>query len=353
MALIELKNLSIRGVASCVPKNETSNIDYNYISQTERDLFIKTTGIAKRRVAPQHISTGDLLYSAAKELLNSLKWSNDEVDAIITITQSPDYFIPGTAVMLQNKLSLKKTTIAFDVNLGCSGYVYGLFIAGNLMQSGNIKKVILCVGDKSSSSTCEQDKSTYPLFGDAGSATAIEYDSDAKESYFNLMTDGSGHEAIMISDGGSRNGIRKETFELKEVAPGVIRAGRHLQLNGVEIFNFAVREVPNAIKELYEFAGKLLENTDYFVLHQANKFINESVRKKMKSVPAEKFLYSIESFGNTSSASIPLTMTENFKNIENGKTNELCLCGFGVGFSWGACIVNAEKTVFLPLIEIE
>ena len=353
MALVRINHIALRGVAATVPSLELNNSDYDRISVQDRLLFIKTTGIEKRRVAASHISTGDMCYHASISLLKKMEWAPEEIDAIITVTQSPDHFIPGTAVILQNRLGIKKSCVAFDINLGCSGYVYGLYVLGSLMQSGNIRKALLCAGDKSTLSTSYEDKSTYPLFGDAGSATALEYDLDAEPMWFNLHSDGGGQDAITILDGGSRNGVSEDTFKLKEVAPGIKRARRHLQLNGVEVFNFALREVPSSIITLYEFSEKSMEKTDYFFFHQANKLINESVRKKLKNISPEQFPYSIQQFGNTSSASVPLTMVNALTSNNSRENLELCLCGFGVGFSWASCVISTKNLVCVPLIELD
>ncbi|MFN6037190.1 MAG: 3-oxoacyl-[acyl-carrier-protein] synthase III C-terminal domain-containing protein, partial [Bacteroidota bacterium] len=157
----------------------------------------------------------------------------------------------------------------------------------------------------------------------------------------------------MIPDGGSRNGVSEETFNLKEVSPGIKRAGRHLQLNGADVFNFALREVPSSIKALYKFSEREIDQTDFFVFHQANKLINESIRKKLGIMNDRKFPYSISKFGNTSSASIPLTLIDNFFDFDFDKEKEFCLCGFGVGLSWASCIFQSSDLIFLPLIELE
>lgn len=352
MSFITVHNVSLRGVSAAVPSIKYSNLEYNHISMEERELFIKTTGIKERRVAPQGMSTSDMCYEPAKQLIEKLNWNKEEVDVVIMVTQSPDYFIPGSAVILQDRLGLKKSCLAFDINLGCSGYVYGLYVLGNLLSSGQLKKGLLLVGDKSTVSTAFTDKSAYPLFGDAGSATALEFDEKASAMYFNLASDGSGKDAINIEHGGSRNGIQKDTFDLIEIEPGIAREKRHLKLNGIEIFNFALREVAPNINELYTKSNQSMSETDYFVFHQANKLINESVRKKLKITDTSKVLYSLENFGNTSSASIPLTLiTEAANNISSKKCN-LCLCGFGVGYSWGSVLMNTDPFICLPLIEL-
>lgn len=353
MSFVTVHNISLRGVAAAVPTQVYHNLDYDHISVEERELFIKTTGIKERRIAKEGMSTSDMCYEPAKQLIEKLNWNKDEIDVVIMVTQSPDYFIPGSAVILQHRLGLKKSCLAFDINLGCSGYVYGLYVLGNLMSSGQLKKGLLLVGDKSTVSTSYTDKSAFPLFGDAGSATALEYDTTSEVMYFNLASDGSGKDAINIEHGGSRNGIKKDTFELIEIEPGISREKRHLKLNGIDIFNFALREVSPNITELYQKAEKQFSDTDYFIFHQANKLINESVRKKLKITDLSKVLYSLEKYGNTSSASIPLTMITEARESLVTKTNHLCLCGFGVGYSWGSAFIKTSNLVCLPLIELE
>ncbi|MES2762996.1 MAG: ketoacyl-ACP synthase III [Bacteroidota bacterium] len=352
MSFVTVNNVTIKGVAACVPTHVYNNLSYEHVTEPERELFIKTTGIKERRVADNNTSTSDMCYEPAKQLIEKLNWDKNDIDVVIMVTQSPDYFIPGSAVILQDRLGLKKSCLAFDINLGCSGYVYGLYVIGNLLSSGQLKKGLLLVGDKSTVSTSYTDKSAYPLFGDAGSATALEFDTSAKTTYFNLSSDGSGKDAIIIEHGGSRHGIQDDTFTLVDIEPGVQRAKRHLKLDGIDIFNFALREVPSNVNELYNLAQKNIADTDYFVFHQANKLINESVRKKLKITDTSKVPYSINQFGNTSSASIPLTMVTQLHDQLSKQKQTLCLSGFGVGYSWGSAIVDLENIICLPLIEI-
>lgn len=352
MSFVTVDNVSLKGMAAGVPSTVYSNLNYEHITLPERELFIKTTGIRERRVAGEHQSTSDMCYEPAKQLIEKLQWNKDDIDVIIVVTQSPDYFIPGSAVILQDRLGFKKSCLAFDINLGCSGYVYGMYVLCNLMSSGQLKKGLLMVGDKSTVSTAYTDKSAYPLFGDAGSATAFEYEPGAETMYFNLASDGSGKDAINIEHGGSRNGIKDDTFTLVEVEPGIAREKRHLKLDGIGIFNFALKEVTPNVNELYAKAHQSIGDTDLFVFHQANKLINESVRKKLKITEVNKVLYSLEKYGNTSSASIPLTMITEASAMLEEKSLTLCLCGFGVGFSWGSALIKTKNIVCLPLIEL-
>lgn len=351
MALITLHQVSVRSISAAVPTQKVYTKDYNYISETERQLFIKNVGIEERRAAPAPITAADLCYHSTLQILSALSWPKESIDALIFITQSPDYFIPASSIILQHRLGLSKNTIAFDINLGCSGYVYGLYVLGSLLQAGQIKRAILLAGDKSTLSVCYKDKSTYPLFGDAGSATALEYNPNAEPLYFNLQSDGSGEDAIKIPHGGSRFHIQPDTFDEIEIEPGIIRSKRHLQLRGTDIFNFALREVSPNVDKLLEYSNTAKESIDYFIFHQANWFMNESVRKKLK-IPKEKVPYSIHQFGNTSSASIPLTIVTKLKDaFHTPKT--ILLSGFGVGFSWASAIIKTNTMLINPLLEIE
>lgn len=351
MALFQIKNTKISGIAACLPKNEYNNRDYSWIPLEERELLIKTTGIEKRRVAEKGVTTSDLCYIAAEKLIQELNWNKNEIDILIFVSQSRDYPIPCTSVILQDRLGLSKKTLAFDVPLGCSGYIYGMAIMGSLLSSGIMKKGILMTGDISTINCSYNDKSTYPLFGDAGTVTAIEYSEQSNTQYYNLGSDGSGWEAISVLDGGIRNYVTKSSLDEKEIAPGVNRSKIQLQLNGIDVFNFSLREVSPNITELLSSSNKPIEGIDYFIFHQANMLINESIRKKLR-IQKEKVPYSIHKFGNTSSASIPLTMISEIRDELMNKELELVLCGFGVGLSWGSIYFKTDKIICPQLIEI-
>lgn len=346
-----VKNISIRGLSACVPNHIERTMDYTWISEEERKMFAKNTGVEERRVADQETTTADLCETAANALLRKLQWEPGSIDAIVLVSQSADYILPASAIILQDKLGLKKTTLAFDINLGCSGYVYGLFVLSSIMSSGTCKRALLLAGDKSTLATNFKDKSTYPLFGDAGTATALEYDPKAEPMYFNLFSDGSGYRSIMIEDGACRNHISERTFEMKKIEEGIERAPKHLILDGIEVFNFALREAAPSVQKLIEESGVKAELIDYFIFHQANKLINESMRKKAK-IDAAKVPYSIQKYGNTSSASVPLTMLHGIKDELEQKPLHLLLSGFGVGFSWANCIVKTDRVVCTDILEV-
>lgn len=349
MALFSVTGMRISGIAAAVPKSVESNYEYARLSEQERNLLVKTTGVAQRHVATEGQTTSDLCYASAEELISKLHWDRSEIDLVVFVSQSPDYFLPATSIVLQGKLGLSKSAAAFDISLGCSGYVYGLSVIGSMMNTGGFRKALLLAGDISTCGITPKDKSTWPLFGDAGTATAIEYDSQSK-SYFNLRSDGTGYEAIIIPDGGLRNPLSDKTFIDEEAEPGVVRNRRNLWLNGLDVFNFSVREAPPSITELLNYAGLNCDIPDYYILHQANKLMLETIRKKLK-LPIEKVPYSLAEYGNTSSASIPLTIVSQLKD-QTGVHQKWLLSGFGVGLSWAAAYTETDNIVCPPVIKI-
>jgi len=343
MALFELNNIAIKGIAACVPTTKLANRDFPYHNELENKQFIKTTGIEYRRIVDEHTTASDLCLKSAEALLNKLAWNREEVKVLVFISQTPDYKIPCTATILQHKLGLGKSCLAFDVNLGCSGYVYGLSIVGSLLEK--IKgKALLLVGDASSTCISQQDKSTAPLFSDAGSATLMEYDCLAKPMYFNLQSDGAGYDAIISKDGGARNPIGDTSFDLN---PETGRRDVDMFLDGIKVFNFSRREVVPNMEELMLHYDLKKAEIDFFVFHQANKFMNDSIAKKL-SLDDNKVPQSLRLFGNTGAASIPVTIAD---QVKKGKSLQLILSGFGVGLSWGSCALELEDALILPIIE--
>jgi 3-oxoacyl-[acyl-carrier-protein] synthase-3 len=351
MAFLTLNNISIKGIAATVPASFEKNMDYDWISIPEREMLVKTTGIEKRHIASENICTSDMCMASAEKLISDLKIDKNEIEILIFVSQSPDYFLPATSIILQDKLGLKKTTLAFDIQLGCSGYVYGLSVIGSLMANGKLKKGLLLVGDKSSFSQSKKDKSTYPIFSDAGTATLLEYDENAAPMYFNLQSDGSGHKAIIIPDGGVRSPWTEESNKVVKIEEGIERSRRNLHLDGVEVFNFSIREAPVNVRDLLEKTGTTIDDYDYFIFHQANKLMNETIRKKLK-LPIEKVPYSLPEFGNTSSASIPLTIVSQIGESLKDKKSKMVFSAFGVGLSWASMTISLDHIHCPKLIMI-
>jgi 3-oxoacyl-[acyl-carrier-protein] synthase-3 len=348
MAFFNIPNIRINGISSVVPKKTIYNKDYDYVTEVERNFLIKTTGIEEKRHAEPGTTTIDFGEKAANELLDKLGWKKDEIDILVLVTQSRDYYLPASAIILQNRLGLSTSCMSFDIGLGCSGYVYGLSVIAQFLQNGQLKKGLLVCGDVSTISTNYEDKSTYPLFGDAGTATAISFEEGAEGIPFNLENDGKGYEAIIIRDGGAKNQINDETTVVKNYGPGINHTAKDLELNGLDVFSFSVKEPPKNITQLLEYTNQTKEEIDYFIFHQANKLIIDTIRKKLK-VDADKVPFSLTKYGNTSSASIPLTICDQLSDTSQNK--KMLFCGFGVGLSWGSCIINTKDIICLKPIE--
>lgn len=352
MAIFEIPDVRIAGISACVPKKTSSNHDYNWITKKERDLLIRTIGVETRHLAEPGQAASDLCMEAADKLLDSLGWEHGEINLLIFVSQSRDYLIPSTSAILQDRMKLPKTCITLDINLGCSGYVYGLSVIGSMMKTTGIQKALLLVGDISTITTAYRDKSTFPLFGDSGTATALELKPGYPSMQFNLQTDGSGYEAIIIYDGGVRNLTSKKSFNVKKYGEGIYRNRLQTALNGIEVFNFSLREVVPNIKTTLKHYNHSLDEFDFLLFHQANRLINETLRKMLKVNP-ERVPYSLKDFGNTSCSSIPLTMVSQIRDVLQNKTQKLLLSAFGIGLSWGCALIETDCIVVPELTEQE
>jgi len=352
MAFLDIPNIKVSGISACVPNHKDENSSYP-LEKDDRQKLISSIGVEKKRISDKNVCSSDLCFKAADILLKELKWDTEDIDCLVFVSQTPDYILPATSCILQERLGLKIECLTFDISLGCSGWIYGLSTISSIVFSGqgNIKKALLLVGDTISKMSSQLDKSTWPLFGDAGTATAIEYSTNNEDRIkFHLATDGSGANAINIKDGGYRNIFSAESLQINEFGDGIKRTNLELDLNGMDVFSFAISQAPKSVATLIERFGLKKESIDYFTFHQANLFLNEKVRKKLK-LEQEKVPYSLSNFGNTSGASIPLTMvTELNESLRNKKLNHIC-CGFGVGLSWGSVYFSTNKIVCPDFIE--
>jgi 3-oxoacyl-[acyl-carrier-protein] synthase-3 len=349
MAFLDINNVSICGISASAPRTrEAVEAVYKWGGV---DNFLSTTGIRARRKASLEVTASDLCYAAAEKLIEELKWDKSEIDALVFVTQTPDYILPATSPILQSKLGLSKDCYTLDISLGCSGWVYALSAIAALMQNGTIRKGLLLAGDTILKMCSPEDKSTYPLFGDAGTATALVYDPSSAGLKFNLNSDGAGYETIIIRDGGYRNQPTTESFVQQSHGEGIERSNMNLELDGMNVFSFGISKAPKSVKGLIEKFGIDKESVDLFTFHQANMFMNESIRKKLK-IESEKVPYCMDEFGNTSCASIPLTLvTRRREQLISKKLNHIA-CGFGVGLSWGSVYFETDNITVPELVEI-
>lgn len=350
MAFLKIKNVKIKGISACVPSNFEKSADYSLMTVEEIIKFISSTGIEKRHVAKKSECSSDLCYEAAEKLIADLDWQKDEIGLLVFATHTGDYKIPSTSCLLQHRLGLSKHIMAFDINHGCTGFVYGLSIIANLLNAGSIKKGLLLVGNTQSKNVSFEDKSTYPIFGDAGTATALEFSEDCfDEMEFNFITDAANSQSVYIPDGGYRNPITADSLKVESFEEGIKRNRTHLKMDGADVFSTAIKLVPESINELFSHYGIEKDKVDYLVMHQANKFLCEKIRKKLKIEP-EKVPYNFRDFGNSSGASIPLTMLTNLKEELSNKELDLILASIGGGFSIASARVKSKAIYCSDLI---
>ena len=350
MAFLEVKNVRIAGIAAGVPKQVSSVLDANnndsLAEGTSAEDFVKSTGVKERRVS-QKFTTSDLCCAAAEQLIIDLNWNKNEIDAIIFVSQTADYILPATSCIIQDRLKLPKECYATDIALGCSGWVYGLSSAVSLMSTGCIKKVLLMAGDAKKRAKAPTD----PLFGHAGTVTALEYKEGESGFKFHFGTDGSGYDAIITPDGGSRNQVSAKSFEQYQFE-GKMMHRMQTRMKGMDVFSFGISTAPKTVKKLAERFGFDYLDADYFVFHQANMKMNSMITKKLK-LPQEKVPSCMYNFGNTSSASIPLTIVTQLKDKFEHKPTKFICCGFGVGLSWGTVAFETNNIVISNLVELD
>lgn len=338
MSCIKVSNIRIDSVSACVPKTITQNTD---------NRFKQFVGVWERRVADSNTCTSDLCLHAAEQLLQTSNTDRNEIGVVVFVSQTSDYRLPITSAILQHKLSLPTTCICIDIPLGCSGYTYGLYVVASLLKSSNIKYGLLLAGDTITKEVNPKDKSTNQLFGDAGTATLLTNDDSQNSSMtFNLGTDGSGFGSIIIPHGGARNPINDSSFEEYE-EDGLTRRLCDLHLNGSDVYNFGTQRVSSLLNTFLDTQSDRSE-IDYVILHQANKMMNDKIVKEI-GFSNEKALSSLQYFGNTSSATIPLTMITQLKDKDYAK---LLFSGFGVGLSWANVLIEQSSIRLCDLTQI-
>jgi 3-oxoacyl-[acyl-carrier-protein] synthase-3 len=302
---------------------------------TEEKIESKT-GIRERHIAAPDETALDLARPCAAAVIDAV--GSAEIGALLFCTQSPDYLLPTTACLLQHQLGLPTTTAAFDINLGCSGFVYGLAVAKGLISGGVARKVLLVTADTYTKYCNAQDKSTRAIFGDGAAATLIEACDSEGIGEFVLGTDGSGHSNLIVPQGGLRARFDPGAVELTD-EDGNTRSGNNLYMNGPEIFNFTIQAVPKVVREVLEKNHCTAEDLDYVVFHQANRFMLEHLRRKLP-FPPEKFHNDLLHTGNTVSSTIPIALKDAWDRGLVASGSRILAVGFGVGYSWGGTIVT-------------
>lgn len=352
MALITYDQVGIRGLAAAVPANKVITREYTeHFSTADVAEIVDKTGIEERRFALAGMCSSDLCQAAAEKLLTDLNVDKSEIDLLVFVSQTPDYRMPATSVLLQERMGLSKQTMAFDLNLGCSAFIYSLSVVFALVQTGHIRKALLLDGETRSRAYYPKDRRVAFIFGDGGVAALIEKNAKYTKSFFSLNSDGSREDLIKTKAGGYRNPSSAETVKERVVDDhGNISTDEHGTMNGADVFNFVIQEIPPDISRILEASGLTKEQIDFFVFHQANAFMNGYLAKKLK-LPLEKVPSCIKHFGNTSSVSIPLTIVHALKGELSG-SKKLLLSGFGVGMSWASTVLDFNDCWISELVEV-
>lgn len=353
MAIISFKGVGITALAAAVPAQIIDNYKYDLDIWSEDEVrqVVDKVGVKQRRFADEQTCSSDLCYAAAEKLIADNHINRNEIDLLVFLSQTPDYRMPATSILLQERLHLPTSTMAFDISLGCSGFLSALTIVYSMMQNSGFHKALLLDGETRSKVYNRRDRREAFIFGDAGVAALIEHGDKFSESHFSINSDGSRGGLIMIPAGGYRHMSSVETLKEKVVDEyGNIRSDENGRMNGADVFGFVISEVPKDIKRLCDAVGEDIRLMDYYVFHQANAFINNYVARKM-NLDETKMPSTIDKYGNTSSVSVPLTMVSELKDKLIG-SRKLLLSAFGVGMAWGTAILPFVDTSISDIVEV-
>jgi 3-oxoacyl-[acyl-carrier-protein] synthase-3 len=342
MAVSQTPGARIRGIVSSVPSRRFDNrTDTTAFAADDVEKVVRMAGVKSRHVAGDHLCSSDLCLAAGRDLLRQIEWAPATIDAVICVTQTPDYLLPSTSCLLHRWLELPDTCAAFDVGLGCSGYPYGLWLAAMMVQNPGIRRVLLFHGETPTRFSDEADRAVALLFGDAGSATAIESvpDHPSRPWWFSLHTDGTGWRDLIIEGGGFRS-----RFPTR-------RRDHFVTMEGANVFNFTIKRIPPLIQETLAASGLPQDQIDYFIFHQSNRFIMKHLARKA-AITDERMPSTIETFGSAGGPSVPLTITRGGLVRPTDRPLTLMLLGYGVGLSWGSALIDLGPDAFLGHVEV-
>lgn len=350
------KNKAITGILTILPENEVLFEDEmeNYNFSIAKSLKLKKAmGYNTHRIVEDNVCTSDLCIFGMNYLFDNNLLEKQDIDALILVTQSPDYIMPPTSNVIQGKLGLKQDMICLDINQGCVGYIIGLMQSFMLLEQNSINKVVLLNADILSRKVSKRDRNSNPLIGDGASITIVEKSDNSEIIHGNLKMDGLGAEALMIPAGGFKLPSNQETKEMKEDAAGNFRSLDNLVMKGDDVFSFVQREVPPLIEDLLRNAGVTKDEVDYFMFHQPNKFMLNKLADKLE-IPRDKMPSNIvENFGNASGVSIPTAITYNLDERPTNEKLKVCLAGFGVGLTWASLLLELNFLKFNKLINFK
>ncbi len=343
------ENIRIVGIQAYLPERNFELTDLSVdFGEYEVTKIIETTGIHRVRMAAENETSSDMCFNAAESLIESLGIDRQEITGLIFASQTPDFILPSSAVILQGRLGLSQETVCFDIPYGCSGYIYGLYLASMLISSHSCKNVLVLAGDTSTRMVNPRDKAVKMVFGDAGSATLVTEGTSTIS--FSIHSDGTRYKDLIIPAGMFRNPSTAATKEVTERENHNWRSDEDIFMDGMEIFDFAIHEVPADINTVIESMNWTKEEVGILALHQANDYMVNYIRKKLK-IDKTKTPVAVENYGNTGPASIPLALCESLHDAsDTASLKKSILSGFGVGLSWGSIACDLSETHFFKPI---
>ena len=348
----KFNGVTIEHISSCVPSRKIRNTFFeSLLNEKELKMFEKTVGILERRWVDNNVTASDLGYNAASTILGKNVTYTNSIKSVIFLSQTSDFKIPFTSNILQHRLGLEKDILCLDINAGCAGFIQGLstaFSIATTLQKG--QKVLLIIAETLSKILSNADRSTTMLFGDGASAILIgKTEKLSDESFFNFYSDGGMYKAIMIPDGGFRNVVTKDSFNVISNEKNETKNRLQLSMDGPNVFDFTLREIYPSIIELFNFFNQDLNKVDKYLFHQSNKFIIKQIAAKL-GVMEDRVPINIHQYGNTSGVSIPLLISSFYKSFSS--TKKVLCSGYGSGLSWGNCIIDISSTHIEPIKEI-
>lgn len=353
MADLSYKHYAVLGISAAVPPRVRQSAEFvDWIGQEAVDKFVKTVGVVQGHIADEHMTAADLCACAGNRLLDELAIERDSIDVLLFVSQTPDYVAPSSACLLQYRLGLAEDCLAYDINLACSGFVYGLSAALGYLQTAGIRRVLLLCGDTVSKHCSPLDKGLAMLSADAGTALLLERnEASTADATFRLKTIGRNYRSLIVPYGGYRH--RFGCAERTEREPGIVRSDYDGYMNGADVFRFSITEVPRLMKDFLSDHDLTAGDFDHCFLHQANLFIMNNIAKRTGLIPAQ-YPVSLDRYGNTGAASIPLTICDYHARSGSATANErILICGFGIGLSLGVGALSLEATRILPVAVCE
>jgi 3-oxoacyl-[acyl-carrier-protein] synthase-3 len=348
MPIFNFDNIKIAGMACAMPSNITKTETFKDIFGAEEvDKFMLMTGITQTRRTSHHQTASDLGYTAAEKLIQHKNIDRSEIGALVFGTHSPDYRRPASAFIIHKRLGLSIDTVVFDISLGCSAMVYGIQSVASMMNSSNIKKALLIVGDTAGKTTNPRDRASIMLIGEASVAILLEKTETTTPIVSLMRSDGNGYRYLIVPAGGYRNLDASQENEVCH--DGIERNLHNSMMQGTSVFTFTISDIPKLMKDFWQLTNTTVDDYDCFAFHQANLYILQQIAKKLK-IPAEKMPLTLSKYGNTSGASPIVTLCDAFGNVEGKQLNTL-FCAFGVGLSWGAFSAKINTSDILPIIE--